>query len=64
MRLLARGENLRTAKIPWKRVANYIYRNGGTYLFGNSTCRKRWDSLVAGQEERSGSINLPFFVKI
>jgi len=45
---------LATAKVPWKRVAEYIVQNGGTYLFGNSTCRKKWDELREQQtrEER------------
>ncbi|KAJ9136819.1 hypothetical protein NKR23_g9456 [Pleurostoma richardsiae] len=33
-------------KIPWKLVAEYIVRNGGSYHFGNTTCRKRWDLLI------------------
>ncbi|RDL40674.1 uncharacterized protein BP5553_00653 [Venustampulla echinocandica] len=32
-------------KIPWKLVAEYIANNGGSYHFGNATCRKRWDEL-------------------
>jgi hypothetical protein len=27
-------------------VAEYIVEHGGSYHFGNSTCRKRWDELV------------------
>ncbi|KAI1002999.1 hypothetical protein K3495_g5205 [Podosphaera aphanis] len=33
------------SKIPWKKVAEFIVENGGSYHFGNSTCRKRWDEL-------------------
>ncbi|POS85844.1 hypothetical protein EPUL_001874 [Erysiphe pulchra] len=33
------------SKIPWKKVAEYIVEHGGSYHFGNSTCRKRWDEL-------------------
>jgi hypothetical protein len=29
-------------KIPWKRVSDYIIANGGSYQFGNATCRKKW----------------------
>lgn len=29
-------------KIPWKKVAQYIWNNGGSYHFGNSTCKKKW----------------------
>lgn len=38
------GQN---GKIPWKLVAEYIAENGGSYHFGNATCRKRWDELLA-----------------
>ncbi|KAH8898191.1 hypothetical protein GQ53DRAFT_881205 [Thozetella sp. PMI_491] len=61
VRNFARGDDLRSARIPWKQVAEHIYANGGTYLFGNSTCRKRWDELVAEEEERGGNIDEPFF---
>ncbi len=61
VRFLARGNDLRTAKIPWKQVAEYIHGNGGSYLFGNSTCRKRWDKLVADKVGRNGKINSWFF---
>ncbi|KAH6693475.1 hypothetical protein F5X68DRAFT_273096 [Plectosphaerella plurivora] len=33
-------------KVPWKQVAEYIHTRGGSYLFGNATCRKKWDELV------------------
>ncbi|OAF54617.2 hypothetical protein VC83_09077 [Pseudogymnoascus destructans] len=39
----------RGGKTPWKRVAEYIEGNGGSYRFGNATCRKMWDRL--GEEE-------------
>ncbi|RAH81066.1 hypothetical protein BO86DRAFT_410384 [Aspergillus japonicus CBS 114.51] len=29
-------------KVSWKQVALYIYENGGSYLFGNATCKKKW----------------------
>ncbi|KAF5873457.1 uncharacterized protein Bfra_004917 [Botrytis fragariae] len=29
----------------WKKVAQYIYDNGGSYHFGYATCRKRWIAL-------------------
>ncbi|KAI0128973.1 hypothetical protein BJ170DRAFT_355873 [Xylariales sp. AK1849] len=47
VRKFAKGEDPTTSKIPWKQVAEYIDNNGGSYLFGNATCRKRWDELVA-----------------
>jgi hypothetical protein len=37
--------------VPWKKVAEYIVAHGGSYHFGNSTCRKRWDELVREREE-------------
>jgi hypothetical protein len=42
----------RLAKISWKRVADYIVRNGGSYHFGNSTCKKKWTELC---EEADGT---------
>ncbi|AEO68747.1 uncharacterized protein THITE_155401 [Thermothielavioides terrestris NRRL 8126] len=44
-------QQLRGAKVPWKKVAEYIVAHGGSYHFGNSTCRKRWDELVREREE-------------
>ncbi|KAL9072648.1 MAG: hypothetical protein Q9157_005028 [Trypethelium eluteriae] len=35
-------------KIPWKKISEYIANHGGSYKFGNATCRKKWDEL---QEE-------------
>ncbi|KAL4872252.1 hypothetical protein BDV12DRAFT_162582 [Aspergillus spectabilis] len=29
-------------KIPWKKVAQYIRSHGGSYHFGNATCKKKW----------------------
>jgi hypothetical protein len=29
-------------KIAWKKVAGYIFDNGGSYQFGNATCKKKW----------------------
>jgi hypothetical protein len=34
-------------RVPWKQVAEYIANNGGSYHFGNATCRKKWDELQA-----------------
>lgn len=39
-------EEQRLAKISWKRVAEYIKQHGGSYHFGNSTCKKKWTELV------------------
>ena len=33
-------------KISWKDVAEYIVDNGGSYRFGNATCRKKWDEMA------------------
>lgn len=54
VRKLAHGDNLSNPKVSWKQVAEYITANGGSYSFGNATCRKRWDELVA-QGEAGGS---------
>lgn len=35
----------RLNKISWKRVGEYIIKNGGSYHFGNSTCKKKWAQL-------------------
>ncbi|KAB8238478.1 uncharacterized protein BDW43DRAFT_306340 [Aspergillus alliaceus] len=29
-------------KVSWKRVAEYIWTHGGSYQFGNATCKKKW----------------------
>jgi len=47
-----KGPEAGKARIPWKKVAEYIVEHGGSYRFGNATCRKRWDELVASGEAR------------
>jgi hypothetical protein len=42
-------------------VAEHIYKQGGSYLFGNSTCRKRWDEMVNEAAAQGKSPNAPFF---
>ncbi|KAL2128528.1 hypothetical protein VTI74DRAFT_9052 [Chaetomium olivicolor] len=37
---------LNPSKVPWTKVVEYIIAYSGSYHFGNSTCRKRWDELV------------------
>ena len=37
--------NSKNRKVPWKKVAEYIAKNGGSYHFGNATCRKKWDDI-------------------
>ncbi|KAF4635034.1 hypothetical protein G7Y89_g3062 [Cudoniella acicularis] len=45
VRKLTHGSDPSRSKVPWKLVAEYIANNGGSYHFGNATCRKRWDEL-------------------
>lgn len=37
--------NLKYQKVPWKLVGQYIWNNGGSYHFGNATCKKKWAEL-------------------
>ncbi|XP_014551635.1 hypothetical protein COCVIDRAFT_42072 [Bipolaris victoriae FI3] len=32
-------------KVSWKKVADFIEENGGSYHFGNSTCKRKWLEL-------------------
>jgi hypothetical protein len=32
-------------KIPWKLVGEYVWKNGGSYHFGNATCKKKWAEI-------------------
>ena len=32
-------------QIPWKFVAEYISKHGGTYTFGYTTCKKMWEKV-------------------
>ncbi|KAK3295359.1 uncharacterized protein B0H64DRAFT_358893 [Chaetomium fimeti] len=50
-----------SAKVPWKKVADHILLHGGSYHFGNSTCRKRWDELVREQAMQGRGVRGPFF---
>ncbi|GAB1319987.1 Myb-like domain-containing protein [Madurella fahalii] len=61
VRELAHSADLKTTKIPWKKVAEYIVNNGGSYHFGNSTCRKRWDELVREQAALGKAVWQPFY---
>jgi hypothetical protein len=29
-------------KVAWKKVAEFIADSGGSYHFGNATCKRRW----------------------
>ncbi|KAH9229567.1 hypothetical protein K456DRAFT_747872 [Colletotrichum gloeosporioides 23] len=46
VRKFSKGNDPASTKIPWKQVAEYIYSHDGSYLFGNATCRKKWDELA------------------
>jgi hypothetical protein len=35
----------RLAKVQWKKIADAVHRNGGSYHFGNATCKKKWVEL-------------------
>lgn len=39
---LTREEELQRGRVSWKNVSAYIYEHGGSYRFGNSTCKKKW----------------------
>jgi hypothetical protein len=39
-------------KIPWKKVSEFIEHNGGSYRFGNATCRKKYDELIASESAK------------
>lgn len=50
VRSLARGRRVgRDFRVAWKTVADSIVDGGGSYHFGNTTCRKRYDELMAQQ---------------
>lgn len=38
--------------VPWKMVAEYMVEHGGSYLFGYTTVRKRWEYLVVTSDEQ------------
>lgn len=38
--------------VPWKLVAEYMVDHGGSYLFGYTTVRKRWEYLMVTSEEQ------------
>ncbi|KAF2735098.1 hypothetical protein EJ04DRAFT_219763 [Polyplosphaeria fusca] len=40
------SNNQKLAKISWKKIADYIAENGGSYHFGNSTCKKKWCDIA------------------
>ncbi|KAL3465315.1 hypothetical protein BJX64DRAFT_285570 [Aspergillus heterothallicus] len=36
-------------KVSWKKVAQYIWAHGGSYHFGNATCKKKWCEVQKSQ---------------
>ncbi|TAQ85730.1 hypothetical protein B7494_g5954 [Chlorociboria aeruginascens] len=55
---LSQGSDPCPARVPWKKVAEYIADNGGSYHFGNATCRKRWDELQRSLIDTGGISSL------
>ncbi|OJD24252.1 hypothetical protein ACJ73_04389 [Blastomyces percursus] len=45
------GEDIKSPKISWKQVGEYISKNGGSYHFGNATCKKKWSQIIALRPE-------------
>ena len=39
-------------KVKWMLVAQYIKEKGGSYHFGNATCRKKWDEMCKMEREK------------
>lgn len=53
------GEDITSPKISWKQVGEYIWKNGGSYHFGNATCKKKWaqiqqDVIILRPEDQFG----------
>ena len=48
--------------VPWKLVSEYMFDHGGSYLFGYTTVRKRWEYLMVTSEEqvKQDRIDHPF----
>ncbi|KAJ5114501.1 hypothetical protein NUU61_000260 [Penicillium alfredii] len=36
------GDMSQPPKVSWKKVAQHIWTHGGSYYFGNATCKKKW----------------------
>jgi len=51
VRKLTTASDYAQSRVPWKQVAEYIANNGGSYHFGNATCRKKWDELNKDADE-------------
>jgi hypothetical protein len=37
--------------VPWKTASELIFENGGTYLFGSSTTKRKWFELTGRPRE-------------
>ncbi|KAK2804802.1 hypothetical protein FQN51_001444 [Onygenales sp. PD_10] len=44
--------NVKSPKISWKQVGEYIWKNGGSYHFGNATCKKKWAQIVQLRQQQ------------
>lgn len=38
--------------VPWKLVSEYMVSHGGSYHFGYTTVRKRWEYLMPTSDEQ------------
>jgi hypothetical protein len=47
------GEAGKEPKISWKKVAAYIKEQGGSYLFGNAVCKRKYNEVIGGIETDS-----------
>ncbi|OAL65983.1 hypothetical protein A7C99_3086 [Trichophyton rubrum] len=55
------GDELLPPKISWKQVGEYIWKRGGSYHFGNATCKKKWAELQRNHAYvQKASLNQPF----
>lgn len=52
VKLTKNADEITRDNVPWKLVAEYMVDHGGSYLFGYTTVRKRWEYLVVTSEEQ------------
>jgi len=45
------AREINSAKIPWKKVTDYISDHGGSYKFGFATCKKKWIEVQCKSEK-------------
>ncbi|KAI5296021.1 hypothetical protein KEM52_006040 [Ascosphaera acerosa] len=50
VQVIGTGSKKGDKKAPWTEIANYITSRGGSYCFGNTTCKRKWTSLMAQQQ--------------